>query len=436
MAALKKRGLNVQGFKCGPDYIDTSFHTAVTERPSRNVDSWMFSKDVMKEIFIHGSNGADISIIEGVMGFYDGKSATSNKGSTAEISMLLDCPTVLVVDCSKMARSAAAIVKGYQLLEPRGNIVGVIANKVGSIGHYQIIKEAVEQECGVPVCGYLLNDSSVKMPQRHLGLVPSIERGDLNELFFKLAELVEETIDVNKLLQLSMRKPLESYVADSIFKQRSSKGIKLAIAKDKAFSFYYQENLELLKAYGAECLYFSPLKGEPIPEEADGLYIGGGFPEQFAKELSEQGAVNQSIKKRIEQGLPTLAECGGFMYLTESIETIEGKQYPMVGVIPGKIKMGDKLAAIGYREITGLPGNFLLKQKLTARGHEYHYSSYYPSNAKSNAYHTKGIFGEGEEGYLTKNLIAGYTHIHFASCPELVENFIEKCVEMKKYGSR
>jgi cobyrinic acid a,c-diamide synthase len=436
MAALKKRGLNVQGFKCGPDYIDTSFHTAVTERPSRNVDSWMFTKDVMKEVYIQGSNGADISIIEGVMGFYDGKSATSNQGSTAEISMLLDCPTVLVVDCSKMARSAAAIVKGYQLLEPRVNIVGVIANKVGSSGHYKIIKEAVEQECGVPVCGYLLNDSSVKMPERHLGLVPSIERGDLNALFLKLAELVENTIDVNKLLQLSMRKPLESNVTDSIFKQRPSKGVKLAIAKDRAFSFYYQENLELLEAYGAECLYFSPLKGEPIPEEADGLYIGGGFPEQFAKELSEQGAVTQSIKKRIEQGLPTLAECGGFMYLAESIETLEGKQYPMVGVIPGKIKMGDKLAAIGYREITGLPGNFLFNDKLIARGHEYHYSSYYSSNTSRYSYHTKGVFGEGNEGYLTNNLIAGYTHIHFASCPELVENFIEKCVEMKNHGSR
>lgn len=436
MAALKQRGLNVQGFKCGPDYIDTSFHTAVTERPSRNVDSWMFSEDVLKEVFVNGSNGADISIIEGVMGFYDGKSAVSNQGSTAEISMLLDCPTVLVVDCSKIARSAAAIVNGFQLLDPRVNIVGVIANKVGSIGHYQIIKEAVEQECGVPVCGYLLNDSSVKMPERHLGLVPSIERGDLNNLFLKLAKLVEETINVDLLLQLSKRKPLEVNDSDSIFKKRSPNRIKLAIAKDKAFSFYYQENLELLEAYGAECLYFSPLKGETIPEEADGLYIGGGFPEQFAGVLSSQVQVNQSIKDRIKQGLPTLAECGGFMYLADSIEMIDGKHYPMVGIIPGKMKMGKKLAAIGYREITGLPGNFLFTNEFTARGHEYHYSSFHCTKAIQNAYHTKGVFGEDDEGCLIKNLIAGYTHIHFASCPELVENFIQKCMEMKKNVSR
>ncbi|MGM0876645.1 MAG: cobyrinate a,c-diamide synthase [Bacillota bacterium] len=435
MAALKQRGLNVQGFKCGPDYIDPSFHTAVTKRPSRNVDSWMFSKDVLKEVFVNGSNGADISIIEGVMGFYDGKSATTNLGSTAEISRLLDCPTILVVDCSKIARSAAAIVKGYQLLDPRVNIVGVIANKVGSIGHYQIIKEAVEQECRIEVCGYLLNDSSVKMPERHLGLVPSIERGDLNNLFLKLAELVEETINVDQLLQLSKRKPLEVNHSHSIFKKRASR-IKLAVAKDKAFNFYYQENLELLEAYGARCLYFSPLKGETIPEEADGLYIGGGFPELFAKELSSQGAVNQSVKQRIEQGLPTLAECGGFMYLADSIETIDGKIHPMVGVFRGKMKMGKKLAAIGYREITGLSGNFLFNNEFTARGHEYHYSSFHSDATIPYAYHTKGTFGEGEEGYLTKNVVAGYTHMHFASCPELVENFIQKCMEMKKNDSQ
>jgi cobyrinic acid a,c-diamide synthase len=230
MAALKQRGLNVQGFKCGPDYIDTSFHTAVTDRPSRNLDSWMFSKDVLKDVFINGSAGADISIIEGVMGFYDGKSAISNQGSTAEISRFLHTPTILVVDCSTIARSAAAIVKGFQLLDPNVNIVGVIANKVGSFGHYQIIKEAVEKECGIAVCGYLLHDHSLKMPERHLGLVPSIERGDLSSLFLHLAELVEETVNVDKLLHLSKCKPLKNVPA-TIFEKRPSTGIKLAIAK-------------------------------------------------------------------------------------------------------------------------------------------------------------------------------------------------------------
>lgn len=433
MAALKQRGLTVQGFKCGPDYIDPSFHTAVTNRPSRNLDSWMFSEEVLREVFVNGSRDADISIIEGVMGFYDGKSATSNKGSTAEISRLLDCPTILVVDCSKMARSAAAIVKGYQLLDPRVNIVGIIANKVGSKGHFQIIKDAVEQECDIPVCGYLLKEDQIDMPERHLGLVPSIERGDLNTLFQMLGRLVEETIEVDKLLQLSKRDSIEATI--STFKKRSTKNIKIAVAKDQAFNFYYKENLELLEAYGAECVYFSPVKGERLPEDIDGLYMGGGFPEVFAKELSAQKAVSQSIKEKVDQGLPVLAECGGFMYLADSIETVEGTVYPMVGVIPGNIKMGNKLAAIGYREITGLSGNYLFKEGTIARGHEYHYSSFHSDEAIPFAYYSKGTFGEGEEGCLTNNVIAGYSHIHFASCPDLVENFLQKCMEMKKHES-
>ncbi|KKI90311.1 cobyrinic acid a,c-diamide synthase [Bacillus sp. SA1-12] len=434
LSALKQRGLNVQGFKCGPDYIDTTFHSAVTGRPSRNLDSWMFSKDVLKEVFINGSDSADISIIEGVMGFYDGKTALSNQGSTAEISMLLDCPTILIVDCSKMARSAAAMVKGFQLLEPDVNIVGVIANKVGSMGHFQIIKEAVEQECGIPVCGYLLENTSIQMPERHLGLIPSIEHGDLTSLFDQLANLVEETIDLDLLVELSKQKPLKKDPAKSIFKKRKLKDVKLAIAKDRAFNFYYQENLELLEAYGAECIYFSPLSGEAIPDEADGLYIGGGFPEQFAADLANQVEVKNSIKRRILKGLPTLAECGGYMYLAKTIETIDGSVYPMVGVIPGTIKMGKKLAGFGYREVSGNHDNYLLLNKFTARGHEFHYSSYHESEPLPFAYHTKGSFSEGVDGCLTNNVIAGYTHLHFASCPELVENFIRKCLEVKNNG--
>ncbi|WP_299088412.1 cobyrinate a,c-diamide synthase [uncultured Metabacillus sp.] len=436
MAALKQRGLTVQGFKCGPDYIDTSFHTAVTGRPSRNLDSWMFSKDVLKEVYVNGSDGADISVIEGVMGFYDGKSALSNQGSTAEISMLLDCPTILIIDCSKMARSASAIVKGYQLLEPDVNIVGVIANKVGSMGHFQIIKEAVEQECDIPVCGYLLANTSIQMPERHLGLVPSIERGDLTSLFDQLAKLVEGTIDLDQLIDLSKQKPLQKNPAKSIFEKRGPKRVKLAIAKDRAFNFYYRENLELLEAYGSECIYFSPLNGESILEEADGLYIGGGFPEQFAAELANQVEVKESIKRKILEGLPTIAECGGYMYLAEAIETLDGLVHPMVGVIPGKMKMGEKLAGFGYREVSGYPDNYLLQNKLIARGHEFHYSSYHSIESLPFAYYTKGSFSEGDEGCLTNNVIAGYTHLHFASCPELVENLIQKCLEMKNNGSK
>ncbi|MFD2444920.1 cobyrinate a,c-diamide synthase [Bacillus sp. CGMCC 1.16607] len=431
MAAFKQKGITVQGFKCGPDYIDPTFHTAVTKRPSRNLDSWMLSEEVVKEVFHRGSQDADISIIEGVMGFYDGKSPLSNKGSTAEISILLDCPTILVVDCSKMARSAAAIVKGFQALEPRAKIAGVIANKVGSLGHYQIIKEAVEQECGIPVCGYLLKDSRIEMPERHLGLVPAIERGELDENLNQLGKLVSETFDLNQIFQLSKQTPLNINISNSLFKQRIPMDVKVAVAKDEAFHFYYQENLDLIESFGGEIVYFSPLKGEKLPEDADGLYIGGGFPELFADKLSVQVEAKRSIYSKIMDGLPTLAECGGFMFLTETIETIERDQYPMVGVIPGVTKMQDRLAAIGYREISELNGNYLFNENQSARGHEYHYSTYHPSNEHEKAYYVKGMFGEGEEGFLYKNVIAGYTHIHFASCPSVLENFLLKCKEWK-----
>ncbi|TFE00643.1 cobyrinate a,c-diamide synthase [Jeotgalibacillus salarius] len=426
MAAFMKKGLSVQGFKCGPDYIDPAYHTAITNRPSRNLDSWMLTSDVMKEIFVNGSEGADISIIEGMMGLYDGESPTSNRGSAAEISSLLKCPVILVVDCSAMARSAAAVVKGFQHLDPDVNIAGVIANRVGSEGHYKLIKEAVEQECGVPVCGYLTENEQIHMPERHLGLVPSIERGELNEQLERLGEAVAETVDLDRIYQMSSQSSVTT--ENSLFKQRSPMNVKVAVAYDQAFNFYYQENLELIEAFGAEVIYFSPLKGEVLPPEADGLYLGGGFPEQFLKELADHNEVKQSIKDAIEKGLPVLAECGGLMYLSESITNVEGETYPMAGVLPGKTEMQMNIAAIGYREITGAEGNKFFKKETAMRGHEFHYSTFKPHEELSSAYHVSSFFGTAEEGYLYKNVVAGYTHLHFASNPEVLENFLGECI--------
>nr|WP_039807532.1 cobyrinate a,c-diamide synthase [Jeotgalibacillus malaysiensis] len=425
MAAFMKKGLTVQGFKCGPDYIDPAYHTAITNRPSRNLDSWMLTADVMKEIFVKGNEGADISIIEGMMGLYDGESPTSNRGSAAEISSLLKCPVILVVDCSAMARSAAAVVKGFQSLDPDVNVAGVIANRVGSEGHFKLIKQAVEQECGIPVCGYLLENEQIHMPERHLGLVPSIERGELNDQLERLGEAVAETVDLDLIYQMSKQPPLKTEI--SLFKQRSPINVKVAVAYDQAFNFYYQENLELIEAFGAEVIYFSPLKGEMLPPEADGLYLGGGFPEQFLKELAEGIEVKQSIKDAVEKGLPVLAECGGLMYLSESIMNVEGETYPMTGVLPGKTEMQLNIAAIGYREITGAKGNQIVKEETQIHGHEFHYSTFTPDQELPSAYHVDSIFGSGEEGYLYKNVVAGYTHIHFASNPQVLENFLNKC---------
>jgi cobyrinic acid a,c-diamide synthase len=432
MSALRKKGYTVQGFKCGPDYIDPTYHTAVTGRASRNLDSWMLNHEMVKEIVNRGSEGADISIIEGVMGFFDGKNPTNNEGTTAEISMITKSPVVLVVNCASMARSAAAIVKGFQAFLEETNIVGVIANRVGSEGHFKLVKSAIEQECGIPVIGYLKRDADIAIPERHLGLIPSVERGELDSFFNQLGNLVLKTVDVDKLYELAQAPALE--IKESQFQRRAKQTVRIAVARDAAFNFYYQENLDMLEAYGAELVEFSPLRGETVPDDVDGLYIGGGFPEEFAKELAQQTAVKHSIQTAIENGLPTLAECGGFMFLTESIETTDGENHEMVGVIPGVVKMQTKLAALGYREVTGEEGNFLFDGNLKAKGHEFHYSTFHPKAEVPYAYQTKGMRGIKQEGYRKGNLVAGYTHFHFGSCPEMAANWIKQCKEMKAYG--
>lgn len=428
MKALQNQGKIVQGFKCGPDYIDPTYHTAVTGRVSRNIDSWMFSQEAVRDIVARTSMDADVAIIEGVMGFYDGKDPLSDEGSAAEISVVTESPVILIVNCASMARSVAAVVKGFQLLSDKPNIVGVIANQVGSVGHYEIAKAAIEQECGIPVIGYLKREADIDIPSRHLGLIPAVERGELDSFFDKLGALMAETIDLDLLLALTKAPVLEE--TGQIFAEEPSKNICIAVAKDAAFNFYYEENLALLQAKGATLQFFSPLANEPVPDEADGLYIGGGFPEEFADILAKNSATKQSIRQAIEKGLPTLAECGGFMYLTDAITNSDGERYDMVGVIPGEVAMQTKLAALGYREIYGTDANFLIGSDEEAKGHEYHFSTYTGTH-ETPAYKTKGRFGKKQEGYQAGNLVAGYTHFHFVSNPKLVDNWIAACKKVK-----
>ncbi|TXK83477.1 cobyrinate a,c-diamide synthase [Paenibacillus sp. N3.4] len=435
MAALQKRGLAVQGFKCGPDYIDPTYHTAVTGRASRNLDSWMVGREAVKEIYNRGRKGADISIIEGVMGMFDGKNPLTDEGSTADIGRILGAPVVLVVQIASMARSAAAIVKGFQQFGQGDNIVGVIANRAGSEGHYKMVKQAIEQECGIPVLGYLPRDADIELPERHLGLVPSIERGELTPFFDLLVEKVTTHIDLDRLLEIAVCQPIESQqVLFPNVDVVQEKRVKIAVAKDEAFHFYYPENLELLGAGGAECVYFSPLAGEGVPPEADGLYIGGGFPEEFAERLAAEEGVKASIRMRIAEGIPTLAECGGFMYLTEHIVDTTENHYPMVGIIPGKVTMQSKLAALGYREVSGIDGNFLLTAGKQAKGHEFHYSTFQQNESIDiqPAFQTKGRLGTKAEGFRSSNVVAGYTHLHFASYPEIVFTWIAACEQYQQ----
>lgn len=431
MKALKERGLSVQGFKCGPDYIDPTYHTAVTGRPSRNLDGWMLDEEMVKDIFIHASEDADISLIEGVMGFYDGKSPLSNVGSTAEISMLLDAPVLLVVNIASMARSAAAIVKGFQQLEPNVSIAGVILNQAGSAGHAKLCQQAIEQECGIPVVGHLLRGDSPEIPERSLGLIPAIERGELAEFFNELGDKISEKIDLDAIIKIATTDKLVAISRPSIFTKAAEQKVRIAVARDEAFNFYYPENLALLEKEGAELVYFSPIHDSALPENIDGLYIGGGFPEEFARELASNEAMNTSLRSQIEAGLPTLAECGGYMYLTKSLTTVTGVTYPMLGLIEADVTMGTKLAALGYREVTSLANTIILEDEEMARGHEFHYSNLTERETYPHVYKVKGMRGEKEEGFYKANVVAGFTHLHFASNLNIPKRFVEACVTYK-----
>lgn len=430
MAALRRRNLDVQGFKVGPDYIDPSYHTAVTERPSRNLDTWMMATDVTRELFHRGSEGADISVIEGVMGMYDGKDPLTSTGSTAEVSQLLSAPIILVVNVASMARSAAAVVLGFQHLDPKVHIAGVIANRVGSKGHYDLVKVAIEQVCEVPVVGYLTEQEALRIPERHLGLIPALERGEMDELFGALADAIEATVDVEQILQIARGAELWTSPEPILFTgQKHDPVVTIAIARDRAFNFYYPENLELLEWCGARLVVFRPLEGGEVPDEADGVYIGGGFPEEFAATLSRNTAVGVSLRRVVQDGMPVFAECGGFMYLTEAITDRHGDTHRMAGIVPAEITMQSRVAALGYREVTAEHDTLLLPAGERARGHEFHYSTIAVQQPENwpYAYETVGLRGAKLEGYTQGNVLAGYTHLHFASNPRMVERFVAAC---------
>ncbi|WP_342415830.1 cobyrinate a,c-diamide synthase [Paenibacillus sp. FSL R10-2782] len=443
MKAFADSGLRVQGFKCGPDYIDPTYHTAATGTPSRNLDSWMTSPDTVRETFIRASEGADISVIEGVMGLYDGKDPLSNTGSTAEIAMLTDSPVLLVVDVRSMARSAAAIVLGFQRLEPKLRIAGVIVNRCGSQGHYGIVKKAIEQECGLPVLGWLQRDDGLDIPERHLGLVPAVERGELEPLFQRAAELIRTGTDLAALRALADSAPPLSLPAQQLFaSDRLSSETQadigerpiIAVARDAAFNFYYPENLDLLRQSGAVLSFFSPLAGERVPEQASGLYLGGGFPEEFAADIAANTGFLEDIRNAVSRDMPVFAECGGYMVLARTLTDRSGTVHVMAGVIPSDVRMQEKRAALGYREATALQDCLLLEAGENIRGHEFHYSvmAYDESVCPyPYAYQTKGMRGLQSEGYAKGNLLAAYTHIHLASLPKAAARWVEKC---RAYG--
>lgn len=427
MAALKERGLVVQPFKIGPDYIDPSYQTFITGMPSRNLDGFMLGEDKIKYLFNKASQEKDISIIEGVMGLYDGKGSNKDDCSTASMAKLLKSPVLLVIDGRGMAASSAAIVKGYQQLDTAVHLVGVIVNNIKTARHYELIKEAIENYCEIPVLGYFPPNDQFKMSSRHLGLVPYIELEGLKDQFKTLAQEIEKYINIDKIIELSKGEALSTHFSlqPSFNKEESFelKHKRIAVAYDKAFNFYYEDNLELLRTLGLSIIYFSPLADKKLPE-CDYVYIGGGFPEIFAKELEDNYSMRASIYKAYQENMPIYAECGGLMYLGKRIQ-IKNNEFEMVGIFDGISRMTDRLQHFGYCQACALKENSLTGQGDQLYGHEFHHSQFITKEEpifRINKMGTKEQVWEG--GYAKQQVVASYLHIHFYNQLKEVERFL------------
>ncbi|KPQ35177.1 MAG: cobyrinic acid a,c-diamide synthase CobB [Phormidesmis priestleyi Ana] len=439
LAAIKHRGHTVQSFKVGPDYIDPMFHAAVTNRPCYNLDPLLTSEAYVQQSYRQHCAGARYSVIEGVMGLFDGATGIDDTASTAHIARLLGLPVVLAVDCGRMSRSLAALIQGYRSFDSRVNVAGVILNRVGSDRHLQLLQEAIAA-INMPILGVFRREKDIQLPDRHLGLVPTGEIQGFQQIAERLAVLGEKCFDWRQLAPLLGETVLPPIPAGSQIQESQIKDeqkVRIAIAHDAAFNFYYPDNFEILKAQGAELIFWSPMSDQALPA-ADGLYFGGGFPEVFAGQLSENMPMIEAVREAIAQGIPTYAECGGLMYLSNTLIDFEGKSWPMVGSIPQTVKMGSKLA-LGYRTAEALQNGPLLKKGQVITGHEFHRSGIVESLVAP-AYHTQRYWGEKgalqQEGYQKNNLHASYVHLHWGAqetaanrTTSIARQFINSCSE-------
>jgi cobyrinic acid a,c-diamide synthase len=421
MAALRSRGLAVQPFKCGPDFLDTGHHSQICGRASRNLDTWMFPADENREAFALGCLGADLAIVEGVMGLFDGVAGNSEAGSSAEIAKLLGLPVLLVVDAATSARSLAAVVRGFEGFDPELHLAGVILNKVAGDPHFRMLEEAIQSACGTPILGWLPRESSIAIPERHLGLHSAIEQVGVAERITSLAELAEQHLHLDRLLgilpELQPAPCLTSAHVEGI--------VRLGVAYDRAFQFYYQDNLDLLREYGAEIVRFSPISDEALPPNLDGLYLGGGYPELYAAELSGNHRFLDELRKFAGEK-PVYAECGGMLYLSQELKTGAGRSYPMAGILPATIEMTNQLVKFGYVDIEFTRDCILGKKGTIARGHSFHHSRIQARGEMETAYRVNySLSGRSElEGYERGRVLASYIHLHFRANRHLAESFV------------
>jgi cobyrinic acid a,c-diamide synthase len=428
IAALRSRGLSVQPFKVGPDYIDPSHHTVAAGRPCRNLDTWMMPPERVKALFDHAAQSADVAIIEGVMGLFDGYGYDDESGSTAEVAKLLQAPVILVIDASKAARSAAAIALGFQRFDPDVRIAGFLVNRVGSESHGLGVASAIARATGLPVLGWLPRDQGLSIPERHLGLIPSAEPGRWQDWVRAAEAQMAKYVDVAGVLALAHEHDLPEILAPRDCK--SEERVVIAVARDEAFHFCYEENLTLLEEGGATLKFFSPLHDEALPPEMAGILLSGGFPEIFAETLSANVRMHAALRNAHARRLPIYAECGGLMYLTESITDFDGRRWPMPALLPGRSVMTRRLT-LGYRQARASGSSWLLQENECVRGHEFHYSTWEDRSDDLPAAlllltPRDGTGTPRREGACVGNLWASYVHFHFWGKPELARRFVEQ----------
>jgi cobyrinic acid a,c-diamide synthase len=428
MAALARRGLRVAPFKVGPDFIDPGHHTRIVGAVSKNLDGWMLSKDYNIDCFRRSVRNSDIAVIEGVMGLFDGYDGKSEAGSTAQMAKWLGLPVILLVDAASMARSAAAIVMGFEHFDRQLNYAGVIFNNLGSSRHLSYLKDAIQERTNMPCLGGILRNDKITMPERHLGLVTHEDRPLTRATVDGLAAIIEKSIDLGRLIDALPEIDLPRQAGTEAFLHK--KKVRIAVARDKAFCFYYRDNLDLLEQHGAEIIYFSPLTDEKLPPKIDGLYFGGGYPELYAARLGANSGLRDRIRKICRDGMPIYGECGGFMYLCRELIDQNGMNYPMTGCFPFKTRMFSKLRALGYREINLIRDTVIGKRDLTIRGHEFHYSELSGAAAgHQTVYRITDRTGVDKkpEGYQIHQTLGSYNHLHFGSQPTAAGYFVDNC---------
>lgn len=430
MAAWVKKGMDVRGFKVGPDYLDPTYYRKITGKKAYNLDGWMTSKEYVRRLFSEVSRNSDISIVEGVMGLYDGFGAISEEGSTAQVAKWLDAPVILVVDAKGMSRSVCAILKGYASFDGKVNLAGVIFNNLGSERHFNLLKDSVAENLRIPVLGGLPRDDSIRLRERYLGLHPATEESLNPKLLSNLILKMEKHVDLEAALSIAHKAPPLQIKSEKPDQKKKKTTCSIGVAFDDAFNFYYEDNFRLLEKFGASIIFFSPIRDGRLPAGIDGLYLGGGYPECFAQELTRNQAMLSHIREFAEAGNPVYAECGGLLYLSESVRLKNGEVFPMAGIFPFQCRMHEKRKALGYVEATIRENSILGKKGVVFRGHEFHYSEIdqnSPSVHMKYVVSTRKEDGRRPEGFSHKNVLASYIHAHFGSQPELAENFVRSC---------